>query len=56
VRNIEVRNLMSQQSLAGYSLIGYPDDLIRDVRLIDCVFDGTTMPDTVHNVTGLMVR
>ncbi|MGH3165132.1 MAG: glycoside hydrolase family 28 protein, partial [Trebonia sp.] len=55
VRNIEVRNLTSQQSLAGYTLIGYPDDPIRDVRLIDCVFDGTATADSVHNVSGLVI-
>ncbi|GBD02545.1 Polygalacturonase [bacterium HR18] len=40
VRHIEVRNLTSRQSPYALYLRGYARAPIRDVRLIDCTFDG----------------
>jgi polygalacturonase len=53
VRDIEMRNVTSRKSTYALYLRGYKSDPIRDVRLIDCVFDNVAKPDVVENVEGL---
>lgn len=52
VRHIEVRNLTSRQSPYALYLRGYARSPIRDVRLIDCTFEGVEKNLTEH-VDGL---
>jgi len=53
VRDIEVRNVTSRKSLHGLLLRGYAHAPIRDVRVIDCVFDHVAKDDIVEGVSGL---
>jgi len=55
VRHIEVRNLTSRQSPYALYLRGYARSPIRDVRLIDCTFDGVEKNLTEH-VDGLYLQ
>ena len=53
VRDIEVRNVTSRKSLHGLLLRGYAHTPIRDVRVVDCVFDHVAKDDIVEGVSGL---
>jgi hypothetical protein len=53
VRDIEVRNVTSRASRHGLLLKGYAKDPIRDVRVIDCRFEGVTDGDVIEAVSDL---
>jgi hypothetical protein len=53
VRDVEVRNVTSRQSRHVLLLRGYPHSPIRDVRVVDCTFDGVAEPDVLEGVAGL---
>ncbi len=53
VRDVELRRVTSRKSKHAMLLRGYPHDPIRDVRLVDCTFDGVSDADIVENVRGL---
>jgi polygalacturonase len=55
VRDIEVRNVTSRKSDYVLLLRGFPQAPIRDVRVVDCVFDGVAKPDRVEAVSGLVL-
>lgn len=56
VERIEVRGVESLSSRNVYSIVGYPEDHIRDVRLIDCTFANVQQPSTAQYVDGLLLR
>lgn len=56
VQGITVLDLNSQSSRNAYSIIGYPEDHISDVRLINCAFDNVQQPSTVQYVDGMILR
>lgn len=45
--------MTSKKSRYALLLRGYAHDPIRDIRLVDCVFDGVESPDVVENVAGV---
>jgi polygalacturonase len=53
VRDIEVRGVTSRKSDYALLLRGFPASPIRDVRVVDCVFDGVAKPDRLEAVEGL---
>lgn len=53
VRDIELRNVTSTRSKYGLYLRGFERAPIRDVRLIDCRFDGVANPDLLEHVERL---
>jgi polygalacturonase len=53
VRDIEVRNVTSRKSQHALLLRGYAHAPIRDVRLVDCRFDGVAKADVLEAVEGL---
>jgi polygalacturonase len=53
VRDIEVRNVTSQRSAYALFLRGFPNDPIREVRLVDCTFQNVEKGNVVEHVTGL---
>jgi hypothetical protein len=53
VRDIELRKVTSRKSKYSLFLKGYGNAPIRDVRLIDCTFDGVQSPDVIDHVEGL---
>ncbi len=56
VRDVEIRNVTSRKSQHALLLRGYGHAPIRDVRLVDCRFDGVAKPDVVEAVEGLTFR
>ena len=56
VRDIEVRNVTSKKGQYALLLRGYNHTPIRDVRIIDCTFDGVEKADVIEGVTGLELR
>jgi hypothetical protein len=56
VRDVEVRRVTSRKSQYGLLLRGYPHAPIRDVRVVDCVFDGVEKSDVVEAVEGLTLE
>jgi len=55
VRDIEVRNVTSKKGQYALLLRGYSHTPIRDVRIIDCTFDGVEKPDRLEGISGLVV-
>jgi polygalacturonase len=55
VRDIEVRNVTSRKSDYVLLLRGFPQAPIRDVRLVDCTFDGVGKPDRLEAVSNLVL-
>jgi polygalacturonase len=56
VSDIEVRNVTSRKSQYALLLRGYAHTPIRDVRIVDCVFDNVAKDDVVEGVTGLTLQ
>ncbi len=55
VRDVEVRNVTSRKSDYGLLLRGFPQAPIRDVRVVDCTFDGVAKPDLLEAVSELVL-
>jgi polygalacturonase len=55
VRDVEVRNVTSRKSDYGLLLRGFPQAPIRDVRVVDCTFDGVAKPDLLEAVSDLVL-
>jgi polygalacturonase len=55
VRDVEVRNVTSRKSDYVLLLRGFPQAPIRDVRVVDCAFEGVARPDRVEAVNGLVL-
>jgi hypothetical protein len=53
VRDIEVVNVKVKKCKSPWSLRGYKDAPIQDVRIRDCVFDGAAQQAVAENVEGL---
>jgi polygalacturonase len=53
VHDIDVRNVTSRKSQHALLLRGYAHAPIRDVRLVDCRFDGVAKADVLEAVEGL---
>jgi polygalacturonase len=53
VRDVEVVNVKVKKCKAAWSLRGYKDAPIQDVRIRACVFDGAAQPAVAENVEGL---
>lgn len=53
VREIEMRGVVSRKSRFAWYMRGYRAAPIRDVRLIDCRFDGVAKGGVAENVEGL---
>jgi len=53
VSDIELRNVTSTKSNYGLYLRGFANAPIRDIRLIDCRFDGVARADVLEHVQGL---
>lgn len=56
VRDIEMRNVTCKKSRFGWTLVGYPDAPIRDIRLIDCSFDGVMKPNVAEHVQEMKLE
>jgi polygalacturonase len=56
VRDVEMRNVTSRKSKHALLLRGYAHDPIRDVRIVDCSFDGVAKPDVLEGVAKLTLR
>jgi polygalacturonase len=54
VREIELRNVTSRKSPHALLLRGFVHDPIRDVRIVDCSFEGVEQADVVEGVVGLV--
>jgi polygalacturonase len=55
IRNIEMKNVTSKKSKYGLYIKGYEHTPIRDIRIINCVFENASHPDVVENVEGLKI-
>lgn len=53
VRDIEMRNVTGTRSKYALYLRGFEKAPIRDIRLVDCKFDGVAKPDVLEHVQGL---
>ncbi len=56
VHDIELRDVTSGKSQYGVYLRGFPNDFIRDVRVLGCRFDNVAKPNVVENVQGVRVE
>jgi len=56
VRDVELRNVTSRKSQHALLLRGFSHDPIRDVRIVDCRFDGVEQGDVVEGVVDLTWR
>jgi rhamnogalacturonyl hydrolase YesR len=54
VRNIEARDMTCRNTKYAVFLRGFENDPIRDVRVINCVFEKADKPSVVENVEGLV--
>jgi hypothetical protein len=54
VCEIELRNVTSRKSRHALLLRGFVHDPIRDVRIVDCSFEGVEQADVVEGVVGLV--
>jgi polygalacturonase len=55
VRDVELRGVTSRKSAYGLLLRGFPQSPIRDVRLVDCTFDGVAQADRLEAVNGVVL-
>ena len=53
VRDIELRNVTSTKSKYALYLRGFEKAPIKNIRLVDCKFDGVAKPDVLEHVEGL---
>jgi polygalacturonase len=56
VRDVELRRVTSTRSAHALLLRGYAKHPVRDVRVVDCRFDGVLEPDVLEGVSGLTLR
>jgi polygalacturonase len=56
VRDVELRGVTSRKSRHAVLLRGFAHDPIRDVRIVDCSFDGVEGEDVVEGVVDLTWR
>jgi polygalacturonase len=56
VRDVEMRGVTSRKSKHALLLRGYAHDPIRDVRVLDCTFDGVARTDVLEGVANLTLR
>lgn len=56
VRDIELERVTSSRSKYALYLRGFPTAPIRDIRLINCRFDGVANPDVLEHVDGVTRR
>lgn len=56
VRDVELRNVTCKKSKFGWTLVGYAEAPIRDVRLIDCAFDGVLQPNVARHVQEMKLQ
>ena len=55
VRDVEVVNLTCKKSQTAWTLRGFKNAPVRDVRLRNCTFENTSKPNVAENVEGLTV-
>jgi polygalacturonase len=56
VRDVEVVNLTCKKSQTAWTLRGFKNAPVRDVRLRNCTFENTARPSVAENVEGLVVN
>jgi hypothetical protein len=56
VRDVEVRNVTSRKSQHALLLRGYAHAPIRDLRIVDCTFDGVEKADVLEAVSDLVLE
>jgi polygalacturonase len=56
VRDVELRNVRSRRSQYALLLRGYARSPIRDVRIVDCEFEGVERQDVLEAVEGLSLQ
>ena len=56
VRNIEMTNVSSKKSKYGLYLRGYKHAPIRAIKIINCSFKNTSLPDVIENVEDLNIE
>ena len=56
IRNIEMKNVTSKKSKYALYIKGYEHTPIRDIRIINCVFENASLPDVIENVEGLKIH
>jgi polygalacturonase len=56
VRNIEMRNVTSSSSPRALWIVGTPESVTEDVRIIDCVFKGVEGPDVLTHSGSVMLE
>jgi len=55
VRDVEVVKLTCKKSQTAWTLRGFKNAPVRDVRIRDCTFESTARPSVAENVEGLIV-
>jgi polygalacturonase len=56
VRDVDVLNLAVKKCENAWSLRGFKNAPIRDIRVKNCAFDGATKPSVTENVEGLKLE
>ena len=56
IRDVEMRNVTSRKSRYALFMRAYPKSEIRDVRIIDCAFDGVARGNVTEGVQDLVMR
>jgi len=56
VRDVEVVNLTCKKSQTAWTLRGFKNAPVRDVRIRDCIFENAARPNVMENVEGLIVE
>jgi polygalacturonase len=56
VRNVELRGVTCKRSRHALRLEGLPDEPVRNVRIIDCVFENVSQPSILEDVESLTMN
>jgi hypothetical protein len=56
VRDVEVVNVTVKKCASAWSLRGFKNAPVRDVRISKCTFENTSRANVAENVEGLVVR
>lgn len=56
VRDIELRNVRSRKSMYGWYMRAYPKSEIRNIRFVQCRFDGVAKGNVADGVQELVIR
>lgn len=56
VRNVSIQNLKTEKAKYALYLRGFTNAPIRQVRFLDCDFNGVALPNVIENVQDISVR